>query len=424
RVVGLVSLGDPARERVFYINQDGVKLYGGFSGQETSREQRNPDLYPTILDGNRGDVNLTTDNCYRVLYLDGTTANGVLTAATVIDGFTIQNGNADFFGANGGAGMYIEGNASQTATAPLINNCKFANNNVSFAGAGIYLAGFNGNCSPTISDCVFESNTSDLFGAAIHFDAADGRTAPSIEACIFKQNTATLGGGAINIGGFGMSDLTTQIVNCVFDQNGANHIRYSEGTMNQQPTFTNCTFNGASTQAIDISVYENSNSPIHFLNCIFWNNNALTDDDTAIAPQNCIVGNDTNNTFAGSDGNINQNPLFVDAANGDLSLQASSPAVESGTNSAVSGIAGDIDGNARIIGCSVDIGAYEFQNPQVTPSIIYVDQNVIGSNKDGTSWANAFTDLQDAIDAFSTNCNTEIWVAQGIYKPTKDNPAS
>jgi len=47
--------------------------------------------------------------------------------------------------------------------------------------------------------------------------------------------------------------------------------------------------------------------------------------------------------------------------------------------------------------------------------IIFVDQEATGS-EDGTSWENAFTDLQDALQV--SVAPQQIWVAGGIYKPT------
>ena len=52
-----------------------------------------------------------------------------------------------------------------------------------------------------------------------------------------------------------------------------------------------------------------------------------------------------------------------------------------------------------------------------TLSILYVDPNAPGAN-DGTSWADAFTDLQGALDVVATVPQVEeIRVAQGIYRP-------
>jgi hypothetical protein len=53
--------------------------------------------------------------------------------------------------------------------------------------------------------------------------------------------------------------------------------------------------------------------------------------------------------------------------------------------------------------------------------ILYVRQNAIGTNN-GTSWENAYTDLQTALANASTD--SEIWVASGIYKPTTTNAQS
>jgi hypothetical protein len=59
-------------------------------------------------------------------------------------------------------------------------------------------------------------------------------------------------------------------------------------------------------------------------------------------------------------------PLFVDS-NGwaNLRLQPSSPCINAGHNSYLTN-ATDLDGNPRIAGGTVDIGAYEFQWPKLT----------------------------------------------------------
>ena len=49
--------------------------------------------------------------------------------------------------------------------------------------------------------------------------------------------------------------------------------------------------------------------------------------------------------------------------------------------------------------------------------ILYVNVNALGANN-GTSWANAFTNLQNALSGVCPGITTQIWVAQGTYKPT------
>ena len=56
-------------------------------------------------------------------------------------------------------------------------------------------------------------------------------------------------------------------------------------------------------------------------------------------------------------------------------------------------------------------------NPCPQPPVIYVDVYAPGTTQDGSSWATAYLDLQQALSAASGG-GYQVWVSKGTYKPT------
>ena len=69
---------------------------------------------------------------------------------------------------------------------------------------------------------------------------------------------------------------------------------------------------------------------------------------------------------AGSGNNQSGDPLFANAAAGDLHPLAGSPLIDAGTADPANGTT-DVDGRARSLGAAPDIGAYEFPPPAPSP---------------------------------------------------------
>ena len=63
----------------------------------------------------------------------------------------------------------------------------------------------------------------------------------------------------------------------------------------------------------------------------------------------------------------------------------------------------DLGGTARFVDQSIDVGAYEYAAPM--RQIIYVDDRLTTAG-DGSSWENALTDLQDAVNLAGIYANT------------------
>lgn len=235
------------REASFHLFISGMEVYGGFSGDETELDDRDPVINVTILSGDLAGNDGASfagneENAYHVVTiattgacelitdgvcLDGLTegecnafpddiylGDGTVCATgefepIVLDGFEIRGGNANHESEDlhrQGGGVYNNGQGAVIANCRLVGNfaqisgggmldgghetmllsCEF-DGNVTLVDAGGYRSGTNAH----LVDCIFDSNISDTGGGA----RATNSTVTIFEQCSFVFNDAGGGGG-------------------------------------------------------------------------------------------------------------------------------------------------------------------------------------------------------------------------------------
>ncbi len=137
---------DGSNRFISFILRNKVSIYGGFSGGETSKAERDWVANPTIMSGDIGVIGDASDNSYHVIN------NKRVNDSAVLDGFTISGGNANLADQNPsdkGGGMY------NTLSSPTLNNCTFTNN-IAIKGGAIYSQASDTN----LNNCNFSNNIS------------------------------------------------------------------------------------------------------------------------------------------------------------------------------------------------------------------------------------------------------------------------
>jgi len=247
---------------------------------------------------------------------------------------------------------------------PTLTNVVFLENSAISRGGGMLN---ESNSSPTLTNVVFSGNHSDFDAAGMYNETSS----PTLVNVIFSENYTLYqdGGGMYNRFG---SDPA--LVNVLFRGNQAQH---GGGMWNyaSSPTLTNVTFWGNSAGANGGGMWNYASGPT-LTNTILWGDYAGIGgheiDNISSSPvlsYSLVLASGGSgegwDVSLGTDGghNIDADPLFANAPDGDLRLgSAYSPAVNAGNNSALPpGVATDLDGNLRIVGDTVDMGAYEFQ---------------------------------------------------------------
>ncbi|MBL7201096.1 MAG: PKD domain-containing protein [Anaerolineae bacterium] len=395
----------------FRLSYNNVHLYGGFSGTETAREQRDWETNVTVLsgdvDGNdltdsHGIVthtaNINGSNAYHVLYVDGGSAR-IARANSVIDGFTVTAGQASsgsYPDYRGGA-LYVDSHLSGH-TPPELTHIAFIGNLASQDGGALY-----NRSNPALTDITFDRNRASSYGGALYntgnstltnvtFSGNSSRRgggmgntgSPTLINATFSGNSADWYGGAM----YNTSTSSPSLINATFSENSA--VWYGGAMYNtstSSPALINATFSGNSAGFNGGAAYNTVASTLTLANAILWGNTAIGSAQIYnSASSTSTIGysniQDSGGSGAGWDaglgadggGNIDANPQLMDAAGGDVRLGNTSPCIDAGDNSALApSVTTDLDGKPRRVDIPtiadtgngtapiVDMGAYEAQ---------------------------------------------------------------
>ena len=193
---------------------------------------------------------------------------------------------------------------------------------------------------------------------------------PVIRNCIVRNNN-----NASNGGGVAINNGSPEFINCLFVENATTFSGGAVRTEGGTPIITNCTFVG-NTANYGASIAGNNFANItnHILkNCILWGNsatNGYNDIFNNSGATTTVTYSIVQDGYPGT-GNLNEDPLFVDPANGNFRLQVCSPAIDEGDGAfgpSANTTAEDLDGNSRFYNNgAVDMGAYEYQDITIDP---------------------------------------------------------
>ncbi len=383
------------RDGTFLITRGGIKIYGGYP---TGGGTRNVAANPTILSGDINTAGNNADNSFHVMVIAGLAATA---DSVVVDGVSVTAGHAN-------------GSSIVTYGTTVVNQN---------TGAGIHAASNNGNTKITFRNCTLSGNIAADQGGAMY----NSFSAPTMANCTFSGNAAYAGAAMIN------SSSSSSLKNCIFSGNTAN-VGGAIYTYGSAPTITNCTFSGnTASGSLSGAMFNNLSSPTISNTIIFGNSSGISNiNSTPVITYSLVQGYNYSSNMA----NVNNlpnttDPLFVSAqpasaaptTTGNYRLLPCSPAINVGNNSAVpAGITTDLDGNPRLFGTTVDMGAYETQTNIVTVNpVIYVDSAAGNDANTGTSWGAAFKTLSYALKVAHTACFSSldsILIAKGTYYPT------
>jgi predicted outer membrane repeat protein len=248
----------------------------------------------------------------------------------------------------------------------------------------------------SVSNCIIRNC------AAIQGAGAFLNNGGTLDRCIVQDCSGGTGGDGD--GGGAYVSLSGLVRNSLFIRNRTSG--YGGGIYGDTGgTFENCTLtkNEAAQQAGGF-ICENSFSGVRLRNCIIYDNSATNGyPNWRNLTSSHITYSCSYPIPSGTTGCFTNAPQFVSAS--DWHLQSNSPCINTGDNSYAQGTK-DLDGNPRIIGGVVDMGAYECTSGSTANGITWAWLLKYGLATDGSADlqhadADTFDNLQEYIAALN-----------------------
>jgi len=237
--------------------------------------------------------------------MSGSPLTVVNTEGVDIRDLTVAYAAGDAFG-----GIYC---ANSVVT---IERCTIRDNSATF-GAGIFLD----ECTATLRDCHIEGNTAEKSGGGVYL----WQSRVLIDSCVIIGNSAGEGGGLF------CWYSAPRIVRTVIAKNSA---ALGGGIVCDEafPIIVNCTIaDNSSTQEKTGGLHCTEAVPTESLprimNSIIWGNGGAISGAVGVKMEFCDTEDEP---YAGADGNISEDPLFVNAVEGDYTLAAGSACIDAG----------------------------------------------------------------------------------------------
>jgi hypothetical protein len=451
--------GGSSPREVHFALRDGVTVLGGFPDKgDPAIENRDPAIYPTICSGDIGIDEDPSDNAYHVFYHPPD-----ITSTAVLDGVTITAGNASGADISGqGAGMY------NNRSSPTLIRCVFLGNTAKSEGGGVYQT----DSETFFEHCVFYQNTSSAAGGGVYNEFSK----TIFSHCVFSGNTAPFGGAIRNL-----NSSTSQILSCTFYNNTGFELAGGGGIYNATDSsaevINSILWGDSGGEVVDLT---GCDSIVRFSTIQDgWGGDG--GDNSTLDPLFVQSGDPGGSdlVWATHDDGLRLTASSPAIDKGSAGLLPPDTHDLDGDDNNTEAAPFDLRMLARIAGSGLDQGAYEFQHPTVTfnlaghairtgggemeqeldegadataPSIavdfgwvfngwdqpfsdVFTDRTVtalytsnyapggichvrVGGTGDGTTWARAAGNIQQAIDAISAAGGGQVWIAEGTYLPT------